>query len=184
VTIGNVQLIGSQLTVITSFLGSFFIFILLPFLAFEGNQSSQNSLFHRYLTPVSIILSMGSSVISSIAVSMLVNGDNSKCLRVKDMLNSVVAGGIVVGAASFYITTPYLALIAGTIAGILQYIFDNLIESSLFKKFGLITTHSFTLFCLQGFIGAVLAAAYNGRITSLGLTNQFTFSSNLSNYGQ
>ena len=81
------------------------------------------------------------------------------------MSNSVVAGGIAVGTASFYITTPYLALIVGIVSGILQQIFDNCLEKLIYKKFGLISTHSFTVYCLQGFIGAVFATAYNGRIT-------------------
>jgi hypothetical protein len=85
----------------------------------------QTSPFHRYMTPVSILLSMGSSLMASTAISMLINGDNSRCIRTKDIMNSVPSGGIATGAASFYITTPYLALIIGIASGIFQYIFDN-----------------------------------------------------------
>lgn len=40
-------------------------------------------------------------------------------------MNSIIAGGIAAGAASFYITTPYLAIIIGVFSGTFQYIFDN-----------------------------------------------------------
>jgi hypothetical protein len=144
----------------------------------------QASLFHRYITPVSIFLSMGSSVTTSIAISMLINGDNYKCISVKNIINAVVAGGIAVGAASFYITAPYLALIVGVFSGILQYVFDNWLEKIIYQKVGLISTHSFTLFCFQGFVGAIFAAAYNGRVTNVNMTNQFIFNDNLKSYGQ
>jgi len=106
-------------------IGSIFLFVFFPFLAFEGDQSLQASNFHRYLTPISIILSMGSSMLSSFAISMLIHGDESSCIRIKDIANSVAAGGITAGAASFYITAPYLAIIIGSISGTLQYWFDN-----------------------------------------------------------
>jgi hypothetical protein len=111
---------------ISSLMGIFFIFVLFPFLAYEGDQSLQGSLFHRYITPISIFISMGSSLMASICVSIMVNGDNSKTIRVKDILNAIVAGGIISGAASFYITSPFLAIIAGSISGSTQYLFDNI----------------------------------------------------------
>jgi hypothetical protein len=163
-------------------IGSIFLFILFPFLAFEGDQSRQTSHFHRYITPISIILSIGSSVISSIAMSMLIHGDKSSCIRTKDIANSVVSGGIAAGAASFYITTPYLAILIGTISGMLQYWFDNWLEYALFRRIGLITTNSFSLFCLQSLLGAIFAAAYNSRITNI--TNDgYNFNSNFKDSG-
>jgi hypothetical protein len=102
--------------------------ILLPLLAYEADQSLQESNFQRYIAPLSILLSMGSAIITSIAVSMFVNGDNKiNGVRVKDVLNAQIAGGIICGAASFYITTPYLGLITGVVAGVTQYFFDNFI---------------------------------------------------------
>lgn len=113
---------------------------------------------------------------------MLIHGDKSSCIRIKDIANSVVSGGIAAGAASFYITTPYLAIIIGTISGMLQYWFDNWLEYALFRRIGLITTNSFSLFCLQSFLGAIFAAAYNGRITNI--TNDgYTFNSNFKDSG-
>ena len=121
-------------------------------------------------------------MISSIAMSMLIHGDKSSCIRIKDIANSVVSGGIAAGAASFYITTPYLAIIIGTISGMLQYSFDNWLEYALFRRIGLITTNSFSLFCLQSFLGAIFAAAYNGRIRNI--TNDgYTFNSNFKDSG-
>lgn len=168
---------------VTSLVGGIFIFILFPFLAYEGDQSLQTRPFHRYTTPICILLAMGSAAFTSIGFCMLIHGDNRKCIRVKDILNAIVAGGIACGAASYYITTPYLALIVGSLTGILQYMFDNGLEKNIYKKFGIISTNSFTLFCFQGFIGAIFAAAYNGRKANNNYEVNFNFPS-LSGYGQ
>lgn len=125
---------------------------------------------------------MGSSVISSIGMSMLIHGDKSSCLRIKDITNAVVAGGIAAGAASFYITAPYLAIIIGTISGMLQYWLDNWLEYAIYRKIGLITTNSFSLFCLQSFLGAIFAASYNGRIANI-TKDGYTFNSNFKSSG-
>lgn len=116
---------------------------------------------------------------ASICASMLRSGEKESNIRTKDILNGIVAGGVAVGAASFYIDVPYLAVLLGAIAGFMQYIFDNSLEKVIYNKFGIVSTYSFTLFCFQSFIGAIFAAAYNGRID-----NRHIFASNLKDYGQ
>jgi hypothetical protein len=107
---------------------------------------------------------MGSSTISSFGTGLLIHGDKSSGIRTRDVMNSVIAGGIISGAASFYITTPFEAIIVGSIAGISQFIFDNYLEKMIYAKLGHISSSSYTLFCLQGFLGAVFAAGYNIRM--------------------
>jgi hypothetical protein len=38
-------------------------------------------------------------------------------------MNGVIAGGVICGTASFYITTPVLALICGAAGAFIQFIF-------------------------------------------------------------
>lgn len=106
---------------------------------------------------------------------MLVHGDNQRSLRIKDVLNGLLAGGIVNGAASFYITTPFLAVLIAVPAAILQYFFDNVMEKRLCRRFGLLSTHSFTVFCLQGLVGAIFAAGYNTKISASNPSYGFAF---------
>ncbi len=125
VTFKHPMLVGSIENVTHSIIGILFVFVLFPFLAYEGDQSLQAPFFQRYTSPVSVVLSMGSSIVSSFGTGMLIHGSKFKGIRIKDIMNSVVGGGVAIGAASFYITTPFLAIIVGSIAGISQYILDN-----------------------------------------------------------
>jgi hypothetical protein len=126
-TYKNERLEGTSQSVVYSLFGNIAIFILLPFLAYEGDQSMQTTSFQRYIGPLSVVLSMGTAILTSIAVALLIHGDKITSIRLKDMLNAQIAGGIIIGAASFYTTTPYLGLIAGVIAGFTQYFFDNVL---------------------------------------------------------
>lgn len=121
---------------------------------------------------------MSSAVCTSIAISLLVYGDKASSIRLKDLLNAQIAGGIISGAASYYTTTPYLGLIAGAIAGLTQYYFDNFIERKLYQRWGVVSSFSFTLHCLQGFLGWVFALAYNARIKD-NSADGFSFPTNM-----
>jgi hypothetical protein len=182
ITYEHPMLGGNIASTSQSALGVLFIFILFPFLAYEGDQSLQAPFFQRLISPISVLLSMGSAVITSIGVGMIIYGDNSQSIRAKDVLNAVVAGGVISGAASFYITAPFLAIIVGSISGLFQYLFDNVIERYAYKKWGHFSTYSYTLFCLQGLIGAIFAAGYNTSITNQG-SNGFVYSSTMNNGG-
>jgi ammonia channel protein AmtB len=96
----------------------------LPILAYEGDNSNAISRFNLYTGPICIILAMGSAVVTSISCFSFKYGVE-KGLRVKDILNGIIAGGVVCGSASFYITTPVLALICGATAAICQFIFEH-----------------------------------------------------------
>lgn len=85
----------------------------------------QAPFFQRYISPISVLLSIGSAIISSFGTGLLIHGNQFNGIRIKDIMNSVVAGGIIAGPTSFYTTTPFLVIIIGSIAGIFQYLFDN-----------------------------------------------------------
>jgi hypothetical protein len=150
---------------------------LLPFLAFEGDQSLEGTDFQKYIAPVGIILSMGSAIVTSIALAMLIHGDNTENnVRITDILNAQIAGGIVSGAASYYMTTPYLGIITGVTGGACQYFFDNYIEKKIYKKWGIVSTYSFSLFCFQSLIGSIFAFIYDWSSHNNG-SSDFIFTS-------
>ena len=70
---------------------------------------------------------MGSAIYTSIGLSMLIYGDNFRSFRVKDVMNALIAGGITNGAASSYVTSPFLAITVGSVSSIIEYAFDNLL---------------------------------------------------------
>lgn len=43
------------------------------------------------------------------------------------MMNGVIAGGVVCGSASYYITNPALALICGAAGSFVQFIMEHVI---------------------------------------------------------
>lgn len=148
-------------------LGNLAIFVLLPYLAYEGDQSRRGTAFQHYIGPLTIILSMGTAIATSVISGMLVHGDKAEGnLRVMDLLNAQIAGGIASGAASYYATSPFQGVICGFIAAIFQYFFDNVLERRVFRRWGVVSTYSFSLFCLQSLIGAIFAFIYKATASS------------------
>lgn len=74
-TTNHERLDGNSESIAHAIFGGILIFVLFPFLAFEGDQSYVSNLFQRYTAPVSIILSMASAILTSIGLGMLVHGD-------------------------------------------------------------------------------------------------------------
>jgi hypothetical protein len=64
---------------------------------------------------------MAASLIGSSMVSMLINEQ----IIIRDLVHAPIAGGIVVGSASFFIANPVYALVAGFAAGVLQALIQN-----------------------------------------------------------
>lgn len=79
---------GSAQTVTQTLMGAIALFVLFPMLVFEGDQTFQSTAFQKYGAPVAVLLSMGSAVVTSIGLSLLVNGDRMESLRIKDVVNA------------------------------------------------------------------------------------------------
>ena len=173
---------GSAQTVVLSLVGAIALFVLFPLLVFEGEQTYQSTAFQKYGASVAVLLSMASAVVTSIGVSLFVNGDRMDSIRIKDLVNAEIAGAIASGAAAYYCTTPFLPLLAGSIAAVVQYFCDNFIEKKVYLKWGVVSTYSSTLYCIQGLIAAALAAGFNSRTKSS--SNGIVFPSNMKAAGQ
>jgi hypothetical protein len=86
------------------------------------NTNSFNT-FYLYSGPTSLLLGMGASLVSAICVSILVNEN----IIIRDVVHAPIAGGIVVGSASFFISNPVYAIVAGFTAGAVQSLIQNCI---------------------------------------------------------
>jgi hypothetical protein len=98
----------------------------------------------------------------------------------RDLIHAPIAGGIVVGAASFFITNPAYAIVAGFTAGVVQTVIQNVIEWRHTKTKGVVSTISWSLFGIQGILGAVFATGYRNILNYN--SNGFVYSSASLNY--
>lgn len=114
---------------------------------------------------------MGSAIITSVAISILLNDGR---LRVRDVQNGLIAGAIVGGSASYFITNPVYALICGVAGAIFQPIFENMLEINLYKRLGLYCTYPPAVFGLQSLLSAIFTAIYAARVNS-GSTNSIVY---------
>jgi len=79
--------------------------------------------FTPIISSISVILGMSSSFITNITICLLHRGR----LNLRDIQNGLLAGLVVVGSSSYYITNLGLAVVCGFAAGILYPLFYNLI---------------------------------------------------------
>ncbi len=113
---------ASPFSVSYALLGSIIILALFPVLGYEIDVINNFNMFNLYVTPISIIIGMGASLIGAFIVSSLFNGN----FIMRDIIHAPIAGGIVVGSASFFINNPVYALVAGFAGGALQSTIQNL----------------------------------------------------------
>lgn len=151
--------------------GSLIIFALFPTLSREFDISNQFNVFSLANMPTSLIVGMGASVLGAICLSSFING----FVIVRDVVHSPIAGGIVVGSASTFITNPVYVLVAGFTAGVVQTIIQNVIEKKWMSTKPVVSTISWSLFGCSGLVGAAFAAGYQKII--LTHSNGFTYRS-------
>jgi hypothetical protein len=111
---------------------------------------------------------MGAGAICSITVSCLING----YIITRDITHGTISGAISVGASSLYVTNPVYAFVAGAAGGIVQVLIQNFVEKRAARTKLIISTVSWSLFGLQGLIGAGFAAGWKAIYFSMqnGLT--------------
>lgn len=149
--------------------GSLIVFVLFPFLAYEVENTNAFNTFYLTTGPASLILGMGASIAGAFCTSIFINTD----LIIRDIVNAPVAGGIVLGAASFFISNPVYSIVAGLTAGIVQTLIQNCIEKPHLQTKSVISTISWSLFGIQGLLGGAFASGYQQIILSN--SNNLTF---------
>ena len=126
--------------------------------------------FNSFVGPFCIVISMGASLLGSFIVSTLINGK----LIARDMIHAPIAGAIVGGSASFFTVNPTQPILAGLAGGILQTLIQNLFEKDNARNGNLLSTVSWSLFGVQGFIGGVIATIYM-HLAKQGRSNHLNF---------
>jgi hypothetical protein len=112
-----------------SLFGSLIILTLFPYLSFDLDNTNSFNLFYLYTGPTSLLLGMAASLIGALCVTIFANEN----IIVRDLAHAPIAGGIVVGSASFFIASPVYALLAGFTAGAAQALIQNYIEKPHLK---------------------------------------------------
>jgi hypothetical protein len=159
-----------------SLFGTLIIFALFPVLAYDIDTFSPFNIFNLTNGPLSVIVGMGASVVGAYSVSSIINGT----AIARDLIHAPIAGGIVVGAASVFVTNPVYSFVAGFTAGALQSIIQNTIEAPAMRKTSVLSTISWSLFGIQGIVGGVFATGYR-KILDYN-SNGFTYAASSINF--
>lgn len=134
-TAKHLKYTGSLYAGAISFFGATMLFAVFPVLTadpempwFTGTTPTinemttfSNSMFFR--TPFAIWYCMAASVMVGMAVSIFVFAK----LVVRDMLNSLIAGGVACCTAGAYFTNPVWAMVLGSTCGLVQSLVQGLI---------------------------------------------------------
>lgn len=110
-----------------------------------------------YVPILCVIFSISGSTLASMALGLIFYGRPI----VRHLVYGPVAGAIIGGASSFYTSNPVYAIVVGVTGGFLQTIFMS-IQQYLVNSKGHrpLTTVSFTLFGIQGFVGSAFAVCW------------------------
>ena len=141
-----------------SLLGTAILAISLPFLIYDWHQVIDGSNpFSTYTPVLCVILSVSASTLSCVALGLIFYGRPI----VRHLIYGPIAGAVIGGASSYYISNPVYAIVVGATGGILQAIFMTVKQYLVNTKgYRPITSVSFTLFGIQGFIGSAFAVCW------------------------
>jgi hypothetical protein len=64
---------------------------------------------------------MAGGILGSFCATTFINGK----IVIRDLVHSPIAGGIVTGSASFFITNPVYGIVAGFTGGLVQTLIQN-----------------------------------------------------------
>lgn len=150
-------------------LGTIIIWIFFPLLAMDPVFKGGMNGFTTYTGPINVVFGLSAATVASFAMSALFNGR----LQIRDIVYGPVAGGVAVATSSVYIVEPVYAMTVGAFAGMLQVFIMNLIEKRVSNNNNIFSTVSFSLFGVQGLVGAGFAAMNNAIIR--GFSEGFTY---------
>lgn len=106
-----------------SLFGSLIILALFPFLSFDVEKTNPFNKFYLNTGALSVLLGMAAALAGSFCITVLINGE----IIIRDIVHAPIAGGIVVGSASFFITNPVYAIVAGFAGGVIQTFIQNMV---------------------------------------------------------
>lgn len=123
----------------------------------DWHTSATLNLFSYYTPIICVIFSIAGSTFACIGLGLIFYGRPI----VRHFVYGPIAGAVIGGASSFYISNPVYAFVVGVAGGMLQTIFMS-IQQYLVNSKGIrpLTTVSFTLFGIQGLVGAAFAVGW------------------------
>lgn len=137
--------------------GTAILSIALPFLIYDWHETDLVNPFSLYTPVLCVILSISASTLCSVALGLIFYGN----FIVRHLVYGPIAGAVIGGASSYYTSNPVYAIVVGLTGGLLQTIFMSLKQYFVNTKgHRPITTVSFTLFGIQGFIGSAFAVGW------------------------
>ena len=140
--------LSHKFNVTLSLIGAAFIWVFFPVL----NMNVPSTSFIYTNAGISTFFSISAAVVASIGFGLLVDGK----LEFRNIITAPIAGGVIIGCSSTYIYNPLQALMLGSLAGILQVLF-NKVEVKL-GNFPYWSNGVFFLFGVQGFLGGLFSA--------------------------
>ncbi len=99
-------------------------------------------------------MAMGAAIVGAVIFSVLINGS----VIARDLIHAPIAGGIIAGSASFFITAPVYIFVVGFTGGAVQTVLQNVFQKG--KNGAVISSISWTLFGVQGILGGAFATGY------------------------
>ena len=164
-----------------SFFGATILFAVFPIITADPElpwftngipNRTENGTFSTHMffrVPMSIWFSMAASVMVGMAFSTFV----FQKIMVRDMLLSLIAGGVACCTAGVYFTNPVWPMVMGSTCGMVQALVQGLIEKKVAMNNRIFHTTSFTLFGIQGIIGGIFASIF--RAVIINRTDDFIF---------
>lgn len=115
-----------------------------------------------YTAPYTVWYALAASTVTSFALSPIFNDG----VQIRDIVFGPIAGGIVASTASYYVVNPVYGIVMGIVAALVQVVIMNLVEKKIALSKSIFNTFSFTLFGVQGMIGACFAAIWYAGVRS------------------
>lgn len=94
---------------------------------------------------------------------------------IRDVIYGPIAGGVASATASFWVVNPVYTIVIGVVSATIQVVVMNLIEKRIARSSSIFNTFSFTLFGIQGMVGAVFSAIWSAGTRS----NKYEFTYNI-----
>ncbi len=108
----------------------------------------------RERTVINTVISLTASCVWVFILSTVLH---EKLFRMEDLLNATLAGGVIIGATADICTSPWLAMLIGSIGGIIAILGYKYFTPWLYKMFDYHDTCGVTnLHGLSGLLGAII----------------------------
>ena len=135
-------------------IGGIFCWVFFPFLAMDGRAS----FFSPYLGGINTVYGISACVITTAGLDAVIFGR----ARIRDIIYSPIAGGIMVATSSSMITNPLSAILLGIFAAVCLVIF-NMIDQKfsgnpIFSK--IFSNNAALLFGAMGFLGGLAGSVF------------------------